>query len=191
MLNTNRKIVLASASPQRARLLKQLGLKFTVCPGNIKESRKIKTTCAELVKENALKKARAVAKRFKQGIIIGVDTVVFVEGKVIGKPKNILEARKTLKLITENTNWVYSGIAVIDIDINKTYAASEKTKVIFRKLSKDEFESLLREEVRFDRAGGVDIEGKTKIFVKEIKGDFYNVVGLPVDKFKHLLSQVQ
>ncbi len=190
MISIKRKIILASASPQRARVLKQLGLKFTVCPGNIKESRKIKTTCADLVKENALKKARAVAKKFKQGIIVGVDTVVFVRGKVIGKPKNILEAKKILKLITENTNWVYSGLAIIDVDKNKTYLDYEKTKVVFRKLNKNEFDNLLREEVKLDRAGGIDIEGKAKNFVKEIKGDFNNVIGLPLDRFKSILFQL-
>lgn len=191
MIHLKRKIILASASPRRARLLRQMGLKFTVYPSRVKELRKIKTNCADLVKENALKKARAVAKRFKQGIIIGADTVVFVKGKVIGKPKNILEAKKILKLITENTNWVYSGIAVIDIDKSKTYTAFEKTKVVFRKLNEDEFEGLLREEVKLDRAGGIDVEGKAKSFVKEIKGDFYNIVGLPINKFRYLLSQIR
>ncbi len=190
MTDIKRKVVLASASPQRARILKELGLKFTICPSRVKETRSIKTTCAGLVKENALRKAEAVAKRLKEGLVIGVDTVVLVRGKVIGKPRNKSEARNFLELITEYPNWVYSGVSVIDIDRNKTYTACEKTKVVFRKPGKDEFEDLLREEVKFDRAGGIDIEGKAGDFVKEIRGDFFNIVGLPLNTLKTIMSKV-
>ena len=95
-----KKIILASQSPQRRKLLKFLGLRFTVRPSRVREISKIKTTCSALVRENALRKALDVASRLKSGVVIGADTLVYVGNKqIIGKPRNLKEARRTLKIL--------------------------------------------------------------------------------------------
>ncbi|MCM8778984.1 MAG: Maf family protein [Candidatus Omnitrophica bacterium] len=184
-----REIILASRSPRRAKLLKQLGLKFIVYPSSIREERQLKRGCAKLVKRNALRKAREVAKKFKRGIVIGADTVVLVKNRVIGKPRNYKEARKFLKLFSQYPHWVYTGLAFIDIEKGEFYTTYEKTKVVFHKLSKEEIDKYLSAHLSLDRAGGIDIERRAKKLVKEIKGDFYNVVGLPLNKIKKLLTK--
>ncbi|MCM8765957.1 MAG: Maf family protein [Candidatus Omnitrophica bacterium] len=190
MLKIKGKIILASASPRRAKLLKELGLKFIIYPVKIKEERQIKQGCAKLVKRNALRKAREVAKRFKRGIVIGADTVVLVKKRLIGKPRNYREAKKFLRLFSQYPHWVYTGLAIIDIERKKCYTAYDKTKIIFHKLSDEEIDKYLSRNLSLDRAGGIDIEGEAKKLVKEIRGDFYNVVGLPIDRFKELWSKL-
>lgn len=116
-----RNIVLASRSKARQDLLRQIGLKFRVADSRVKENRLLKTSCSNLVVENALAKARDVAARYKNAIVIAADTVVLSEGKIIGKPKNIRAAFKTLKLLSHKPQWVYTGLAVIDIDNGKVF----------------------------------------------------------------------
>ncbi|MDD5449369.1 MAG: Maf family protein, partial [Candidatus Omnitrophica bacterium] len=111
-----RKLILASASKARQKLLKQLGLKFRVAESRVKESRRLTGGCGRLVIENALKKARDVAGRSHSGIVIAADTVVLTGGKIIGKPKNLKDAAMTLKAISRRPQWVYTGLAVIDTD---------------------------------------------------------------------------
>ncbi|MCM8784442.1 MAG: Maf family protein [Candidatus Omnitrophica bacterium] len=189
-IKIKRKIILASASPRRAKLFRQLGLKFIVSPPMIKERRVLKHGPAELVKANAFKKAEEVAKRFKEGIIVGADTVVFVKGKIIGKPNDYQEAKKFLRLFSRYPHWVYSGIAIIDVEKNTFYIDYEKTKVIFRKLNEKDIEDYLSDSVSLDRAGGIDIEERARKLVKEIDGDFYNIVGLPVKRFVSLIRKI-
>src|SRR3989338_10418033 len=99
-------LILASRSPQRRKLLKFLGLRFAVKPSRVQKIRKIKTTCSALVQENALRKAIDVASRVKNGVVIGADTLVYVGNKqIIGKPRNLKEARRTLKILFSRPQW--------------------------------------------------------------------------------------
>ena len=116
-----RRIILASRSKARQRLLKEVGLKFRVVASKTKEKRSIRTNCADLVMENALLKARDVARKRRSGLVISADTVVLVGKKIIGKPRNIKDAFRTLRLLSRKPQWVYTGIAVIDIDKDRTY----------------------------------------------------------------------
>ena len=184
-------LILASASPRRARLLRQLGFKFTVFPSEVREKRKIKTTCAALVRENALNKARAIARKFGKGIVIGADTVVLVKNRVIGKPRNYSQAREFLKLFSWYPHSVYTGLAIIDAESGRYWTEYEKTRVIFHKLSEQEIDMFLSRSMSLDRAGGIDIEGKARKLVKEIRGDYYNVVGLPLRKLECLLRKIK
>lgn len=184
-----RKIILASASKARRALLEQIGLKFEVATSRIKEDRRLRGGCSELVVGNALKKARDVARRHGSGIVIAADTVVLVGRKIIGKPKSIKDAFRTLKLLSKKPQWVYSGIAVIDIDRGKVYIDHEKTRIRMYPLTDAEIRRYFRKVSPLDKAGSFDIQGMGGIFIDRIEGCFYNVVGLPLAKLARILKK--
>lgn len=179
------KFILASSSPQRKKILKAAGYKFSVVLPKIFEETSCKKP-SQIVKSLALKKAKAVKKK---GIIIGADTIVVLRGKIIGKPKNENEAEKILKKLSGSTHYVYTGIAILDTDTGKPARRRvdcEKTQVTFRKLTEEDIKSVCRRHL--DKAGGYAIQEKGDSFVKSIKGDYLNVVGFPLKKFKRMLK---
>ncbi len=183
-----RRIVLASGSKARQKLLKQMGLKFTVSRSNTRECRcASRGNASRLVMKNAMEKACDVARRYRSGIVIGADTLVFVGKKVIGKPRGLKDARQTLKLLSREPQWVYSGVAVIDIDNKKRYLDYEKTKVYMYKLSDKDIMNYFKKVSPLDKAGSFDIQGMGGIFIDRIEGCFYNVVGLPLAKLAVIL----
>jgi septum formation protein len=184
-----RKLILASRSTARRKLLNDIGLKFTVSAPNVKEKRIIKTDCAALVMENALSKALDVAGRTKTGIVIAADTVVLVGKRIIGKPKNIKDAFRTLRLLSRKPQWVYTGIAVIDIDKNKRYTSFDRTKVYMYHLTEREIKNYFKRVSPLDKAGSFDIQGFGSVFIDRIEGCFYNVVGLPMAKLAKILKK--
>jgi len=185
-----RKIILASNSEPRQKLLKQMGLKFSVRVSRAKESRILKTNCSRLVIKNALGKARDITRRLKKGVVIAADTMVLVDGKIIGKPKSIKNAFKTLKLLSRKPQMVYTGLAVIDSESGKTYTDYEKTKVYMIPLSDGDIRNYFRKTSPMDKAGSFDIQGPGGIFIDRIEGCFYNVVGLPLAKLARILKKI-
>lgn len=183
------KLILASRSKARRKLLKQIGLKFIATESHARESRRLRTTCADLVMGNALAKARDAAKRYEEGIVIGADTVVLVGKKIIGKPRNLADAFRALKTLSSKPQWVYTGIAVVDASDGMALTAYEKTKVYMYKLTDDEIHEYFRKIPPFDKAGSFDVQGPGSIFIDRIEGCFYNVVGLPVAKLAKLLMK--
>ncbi|MFH1593740.1 MAG: Maf family protein [Candidatus Omnitrophota bacterium] len=184
-----RKVILASKSKARQALLKQVGLKFTVAESYVKESRALKRGCADLVIGNALKKAKEVAGRFDSGLVIGADTVVSANGKIIGKPRNVKDAFKTIKILSKRPQWVYTGIAVVDIDNRSVSKAYEKTRVYMRALSDRQIRNYIKKARTLDKAGSFDIQGLGGFFIERIEGCFYNVVGLPLAKLGKILEE--
>ena len=186
-----RKIILVSKSKARQKLLKQTGLRFKVAESFIREKRLLKGRCSDLVIGNALKKARAVAKKFDSGVVIAADTVVLVGKKIIGKPKSIKDAFKTLKLLSQKPQWVYTGLAVIDNDNHKTFTAYDKTKVYMYRLSDKQIRNYFKRVSPLDKAGSFDIQGLGSVFIERIEGCFYNVVGLPLAKLGKILKKTR
>ncbi len=185
-----RKIYLASKSKQRKKLLGLLGLHFKVKPVSVKEKTRPKTACSILVKENALIKAKAAAKKINSGVVIAADTVVAtVSGKIYGKPKSMSEAKAMLKKLSKRPQWVYTGLAVLDIDNKKSFTDYEKTKVFMQKLTDKEIKNYFSHVCPLDKAGAFDIQNRGSIFIRRIEGCFYNVVGLPVAKLYQLLKK--
>ncbi|MDP2939571.1 MAG: Maf family protein [Candidatus Omnitrophota bacterium] len=184
-------IFLASQSKQRQKLLKLLGINFKVKPSHIQEERRISANCSSLVKGNALAKARDVAKKLKSGIVIAADTVVLSgTKKIFGKPKNLTEAKNMLKELSRKPQWVYTGLAVVDITDKKSYTAYEKTKVFMQRLSLKEIDRYFSHVWPLDKAGAFDIQNKGSIFIRRIEGCFYNVVGLPLSRLARILKKV-
>lgn len=184
------KVILASASPQRRQLMKILGIPFTVKPSRAVEIMTITKDVAHLVKANALLKAKEVASRVKDGLIIGSDTVVYsAKGRLILKPKNLKEAKKNLKELMAAPHWVYSGVAVVDVVSGKTLVDAEKTKIFMTQLEDAAIDRYHQLVSPLDKAGGFDIEGKGGIFIHRIEGCYFNVVGLPLAKLARMLNQ--
>jgi septum formation protein len=185
-----RKLILGSASKARKELLKKIGLKFIVVKSKIKEGKSLKRGCKNLVIENALKKAKDIARRFDSGIVIAADTVVLAGKRIIAKPKNIKDAFKTLKILSKKPQWVYTGIAIIDIDREKTFTDYEKTKIYMYKLTDSEINRYFKKVSPLDKAGSFDIQGIGGIFIDRIEGCFYNVVGMPLAKLAKILKKL-
>ena len=183
-------IILASSSAQRRKLLKLTGIRFRVIPSRAKEAARIKTTCSDLVKHNALLKAQEVASRFKTGIVIGADTLVYAGKKIIiGKPRNLKDAKRILKILTSSPQWVYTGVAVIDIATGRKLLDYEKTKVFMHKLLDEEINRYHQLTSPLDKAGGFDIEGRGALFINRIDGCYTNVIGLPLPKLRVMLKR--
>lgn len=185
-----RKIILASRSKARRELLKQMGLKFIIASSDVKEKRVLKGSCGDLVAGNALRKAEDVAARYRSGVVIAADTVVLVGRRIIGKPKNMKDAARTLRLLSKKPQWVYSGIAVIDIDKGNVFTDHEKTKVRMYPLTDAQIKGYFRKVSPLDKAGSFDIQGMGGAFIDRIEGCFYNVVGLPIAKLARILGKL-
>lgn len=183
-------VILASRSKARQKLLRQAGIKFRVASSRVKESHTLKTSCSRLVIGNALVKARDVAKRYSKGVIVAADTVVLASGRIIGKPRNISDARKTLKLLSRRPQWVYTGIAVIDTARKKVFTDYEKTKIYMRKMTDADINDYFKRTSPLDKAGSFDIQGRGARFIRRIDGCFYNVVGLPIVKLMKILKRI-
>ncbi|MCA9400942.1 MAG: septum formation protein Maf [Candidatus Omnitrophica bacterium] len=182
-------IILASGSVQRKKLLQQLGLKFKVDKSSVDEIEEITSTCSAFVIHNARIKAQDVALRHKKGIIIGADTTVYIGQKeIIGKPKNIKDAQRILKILFHQPQWVYTGVVVIDAETKKMIKGYEKTKVFMTPLSDEEIDLYHKKVHPFDKAGGFDIEGFGSIFIRRIEGCYTNVIGLPMAKLSQMLK---
>jgi septum formation protein len=184
-----KKIILASNSKARRLLLKKIGIRFIIEATHVKEEVSLKKGIRFLVLHNAVAKAKAVAKKHKSGIVIGADTMVLASNTLIGKPKHFKDAQRTIKLLTQQPHWVYTGIAVVDVDSGKVYKDWDKTKVWMRCLSDAQIKDYCRKFMPLDYAGGFDIQGPGAGLIARIEGCFYNVVGLPLAKLLRILEK--
>ncbi|CUN03062.1 Septum formation protein Maf [Blautia hydrogenotrophica] len=177
-----RQIILASSSPRRRELLEKAGVHFQVMPSQEEEHIENKEP-AQIVENLSWQKAASVASKTGQDVIvIGSDTLVAYEGRVLGKPRDAEEAVETLKLLQGNTHQVYTGVTVIvrdkEEEITKTF--SRRTDVTFYPVDEKEIRDYVATGDPMDKAGSYDIRGDFSVYIKEIYGDYNNVVGLPV-----------
>ncbi len=173
-------LILASSSPRRKELLENLHLTFEVFSCNVDESFDPALTPEEIVMELSSRKAKAVHEEKPSSFIIGADTVVVLEGTVLGKPKDKDEAFSMLQSLSGKTHSVYTGVAIVTPEKENQFYV--KTDVVFWELSDEEIEAYIRTGESFDKAGAYGIQGIGSMLVKEIHGDYFAVVGLPVSK---------
>ena len=191
MLNSNIKIFLASKSPRRRKLLKQLGLNFKSFSIDLHEEILDGEHPVQTVKRLALHKSQKAVKKVDSGIVITADTIVVLDSEIIGKPKNENDAFKILSKLSGRTHTVYTGFVIHNIDTNKKIIDYEKTKVTFRKLSATEIKDYINTGSPMDKAGAYGIQDDFgAVFVKKIDGCYYNVVGLPLAKLYRSLLQI-
>lgn len=184
-----REIVLASASPRRTELMKQIGLEFTVFPSNIDESMENVLSRKEAVKNLSYAKAFSVAQRCsKSSLIIGADTIVVKNG-ILGKPENDQQAFDMLKSLQGGWHEVITGVSVIDNSSLKSIKACEITRVKMRKLKDDYIYSYINTGETRDKAGAYGIQGMGALLVEKIEGCYFNVVGLPLTRLSIMLEE--
>lgn len=193
----NRKIVLASASPRRKELLLQIGICPEIIPSRVEEVLTSENP-EEVVKELSAQKAEDVAFGCEPGtIIIGADTVVSAEGRILGKPATVEEAKEMIELIQGKVHQVYIGVTIIcrkdresqETDQKITFA--EKTDVWVEEMSLEEICSYAACGEPMDKAGAYGIQGKFGAFIKGIHGDYHNVVGLPIGRIYRELKKME
>lgn len=183
-------IVLASASPRRREILNIFNLEFKVEPSDIDECINIDDPC-DLVESLAYNKALDISKRRPDSLIIGADTIVYFDKKVLGKPKSKDEAYEMLKSLSGNVHSVITGISLVCEDENIALKDHEITKVYFKKLTDDEIWSYIDTGEPLDKAGAYGIQGIASVFVEKIEGCYFNVVGLPTNKLYNLLGRIE
>lgn len=181
-------MILASASPRRKEILENFGFSFKTIIKNIDETSD-KTRAEEKILEIAEKKARAAAIDFPDENVVGADTVVVVDGKILGKPKDEKEAFSMLKSLSGRSHEVITAFSFININKNISYSDYEITKVYFKNLTDDEINWYINTKEPMDKAGAYGIQGKGAFFVEKIEGDFFSVMGFPLGKFVRFLNK--
>lgn len=199
------RIILASASPRRKELLEQIGLEFEICPAKGEEVI-TKTLPEEVVMELSKQKAEEIATMvisFAQNhkeittptdiLVIGADTVVAHEGKILGKPKDEEDAKRMLRSLSGNPHSVFTGVTLVLIDKKGRCGEIvffEKTDVIMHEMSETEIERYVASGEPMDKAGAYGIQGKCAIYIEKIEGDYNNVVGLPISRLYQELKKL-
>jgi nucleoside triphosphate pyrophosphatase len=176
-------IILASASPRRAEILKKIGLDFVVRPSDVDENNTATLPPAEYAVDLAKRKARAVAAKVAIGLVIGADTIVVLGNEILGKPSSETEAGEMLRRLSGKTHRVFTGFALIDRPSNREAAGFEVTEVTFRALEEKEIAAYVRSGEAMDKAGAYGIQDASAVFAERINGCFYNVVGFPLTRF--------
>jgi septum formation protein len=183
-------LILASQSPRRKLLLRQIGLRFVVRPSAVREDLWAHETPEHNAKRIALSKAVEVSRSVKRGIVIGADTIVVLGKEILGKPRNPSEARTMLRRLSGRMHTVYTAFALIDAETRRRVVRIEKTKVWFRELSHEEIKEYFKSGSPMDKAGAYGIQDDYgAVFVKRVEGCFYNVVGFPLARFYRTLSE--
>ncbi len=180
-------IILASASPRRRELLKFITEDFTVKVSDAEEVTDPALSPEETVKNLAVMKGEAVAEGFPDDTVISADTVVVLDGKILGKPKNEDDAFSMLSSLSGRTHEVFTGVCVLHG--KEKYIFAEKTEVAFYSLSEEEIRAYIATSEPADKAGAYGIQGKGCTLVKSINGDYNNVVGLPVARLNRIFKE--
>jgi septum formation protein len=173
------KVMLASSSPRRTELLNRAGWPHEIMVAGIDESLRPQEDAAAYVQRLARSKAEVVALRLEQGLVLGADTTVVIEQQILGQPEDEAEARRMLQLLSGKWHEVLTGVALVRVG-GETRVGYETTRVRFAELSENEINWYIASGEPFGKAGAYGIQGKASLFVEEIEGDYFNIMGLPI-----------
>jgi len=182
-------IILASASPRRKELLEKIGLKFKVEPSNHVEDMHSGLKPHALARSISLEKALAVAGKHKNAIVIAADTFIVFRGKIMGKPGTEDAAKNMLMTINGKSHSVITGFTILDTDENKILSRSVETKIHIKRLTLEEIDAYIKSKEPLDKAGAYAIQGLGSVIVKKIEGDYFNVMGLPLNALAESLKE--
>lgn len=183
-----KKIILASTSSRRKELLQHIGVPFEAVGSNYEEDMTLDIEPHELAKLLSRGKAEEVAGRTENAIVVGADTFVVSEGKIMGKPKNAGEATEMLEGISGKSVSVITGYTIIDTDTGKVLSEAVETKVWFKKINAREIAEYVATGEPLDRAGAFGMQDLSLLFIEKLEGDFFNAVGLPLS---HLVVSLE
>jgi len=188
------KLILASASPRRARILRDAGFEFEVCPAHVDETRFHGERPEDYVRRLADAKARVAAeeagKKNIPAIVIGADTAVVAAGELLGKPTSADDARKILRLLSGRTHEVLTGVSVLRVPEGSAALHVETTRVTFLELSEKDIDDYIATGEPLDKAGAYAIQGIASRYISKIEGDYFNVVGLPMARVWKMLRSL-
>lgn len=191
-----KRIILASESPRRKEIMKTMGIPFEIITANVIE-RVTQTEPNEMVQALAMLKTKPIMEQLIYNkedyfIIIGADTMVFYQEKALGKPRDEAHAAEMLRMLSGNSHQVYTGVSIVLLEkgiMNQTLSFAVKTEVVVQPLSEKQILDYIATKEPMDKAGAYGIQGAFGIFIKEIMGDYYNVVGFPIAKiYEELLN---
>ncbi len=200
---SNDKLILASTSPRRKAILESLGVEFEIIsPSGVDEELLLsgsltsniriddETKLIERIERLALLKAYSVAQTNVNRKVLGADTIVVIEGRVLGKPRDKDDAVEMLTLLSGQTHFVYTSLALVNIAEGLELIGTEKTSVTFNRLNRTKIETYVERDQPFDKAGSYAIQGIGSLLVRRVNGCYFNVVGLPVSLLDKLLGDV-
>lgn len=186
-----KQIILASTSPRRQELLENLGILFDAVAPDYDENIQHKSFNYNLIESVAENKGLSVAKKIKvPTIIISADTVVIHNNIILGKPKDFDDAFKMLSLLNGKTHFVVTSVCIIDNEKNKKIIKSETSEVTFNKIPEDAIKNYIYDFQPYDKAGSYGIQELPENFIKEIKGEYDNIVGLPTKMLINMISEI-
>jgi septum formation protein len=174
------RIILASSSPRRADLLRAIGVEFEVAPSSIQERPHAGEAPADYITRLARAKVVGIARQREQGLVIGADTIVVLDGKILGKPADGADAIRMLRSLSGRWHAVMTGVALYEVGTRQEVADYDKTLVRFGQMSETEIAWYVKTGEPMDKAGAYGIQGLASLFIEEIAGNYFNVVGLPL-----------
>jgi septum formation protein len=186
------KLILASGSPRRAEILTSVGWEFTKDSADIDETELANESPEDYVQRLAREKAETVAQKYADAIVLGADTTVVIDEQIIGKPVDLPDARRMLKMLSGHWHEVLTGVAVVKItndELRTTKCGMQRTRVKFAEMSEKEIGFLAEKGDPLDKAGAYAVQAQAALFIEGIEGDYWNVVGLPVSLVYGLIKQ--
>ena len=181
-------LILASASPRRAELLKLLQVKFRILPGEAQEVAPEHLSPLEVCQLNAHRKARAIAKKIPDALVLAADTLVFLDAEIFGKPRTLIDARRMLARLQGRTHQVVTGVCLMHLRAHRERIFAVSTDVLFHPLDDRQIRDYLGRINPLDKAGAYAIQESGELIISEVSGSYSNVVGLPVEKLRQELS---
>ena len=173
-------LILASASPRRQELLRSVGLKFKIIPAHINENGLAGEGPRQHVKRLAREKAMVIAKKYPEAWVLGADTIVVIDGIVLGKPENKTQARKMLQKLSGREHKVFTGFTIAHVAAEIYRTKVIQSAVQFKTISPKEMDWYVASDEPYDKAGGYAVQGQGAFFIKSIRGSYTNVIGLPL-----------
>jgi septum formation protein len=179
-ITSNAPLILASASPRRREILQSLGLKFKIIPAHVNEDYLAGESPAKHVSRLSYNKAIAVALKYQNAWVLGADTIVVIDGMILGKPKNKAQAHKMLRKLSGREHKVFTGFTIAHVAVKVYQTQVVQSAVRFKMISPEEMKWYIACDEPYDKAGGYAIQGKGAYFIQSIRGSYTNVIGLPL-----------
>lgn len=190
-VNSNKSLILASASPRRQELLKSAGLDFKIIPAHVNENYLAEESPREHVRRLSRDKAMVVARRYPDAFVLGADTIVVIDGIILGKPKNKAQAKKMLGKLSGREHKVFTGFTIVHMVLKVHQTKVVQSAVRFKTIRPEEMAWYIACNEPYDKAGGYALQGRGACFIRSIRGSYTNVIGLPLCEVLETLKKLK